>query len=471
MRGGTVLESTGCIWCVKDLLITLWVDIGLLRTDCSPDPTSAPCTDLLATPLEAFYNCSGHELVGLMDISTTTTPDPSITTPDPDTSTTTMAPSTCSVDLSWINWGNTFTQIMDWANTDSSPLLLVDCVGYGSTQLGLYSSEQNANSTCLTALQDFYGELRLLNLTDCYDGSIDTSNPMCASVLAGPLSRFAEAFGDDMDIMTGNPVPRCSTDQMTFIDDHYNPFAPMFAMALKAEQTGDPMVELSRLIEIYYSDGIGPNFYKYLEDLPCRECFIDFVSVATSADSACTDADEGVDGCHESQGVVIGLSVFYPNCPSCKDSIVEPLTTFIYCTGGAPLTTTYVDPFVRAMYPYNETGEPTCNDTIHDYSYYGFAKCALQNLDDLTGADALQCIQDDFVLGPDFRITSCEYAWANMTQTLHASSDFLAACAPDTISGEDCYSYFQNSLLSIFQAGIGDPDFNFGSSSPYLCDW
>ena len=67
------IDAIGCIWCVQGLIDSLWPNIDLVRSDCVPDPAATDCQDILATPLDAFRDCSGYDLENLMVPATTTT--------------------------------------------------------------------------------------------------------------------------------------------------------------------------------------------------------------------------------------------------------------------------------------------------------------------------------------------------------------------------------------------------------------
>ena len=382
---------------------------------------------------------------------------------------------TCSNNLTSVSLSTMFGKLVDWANNNTHPDNLQDCAGYATSPLGLFNASIdfaiNGSETCVQAFVDFYDGIKVMNLSTCYVSSVlSPNNPDCASMLAPPLANFGFTFGNGMDLKTGSDqIYRCDANNISGIENDFSPFAPMFAMALKNEQIGDPMVQLNRLIEIYYSDAPA-YFLAAIDDLPCKNCFYQFLVSATSSNNACFVNDEQTDGCYSSQAVVIGLDVFYPNCPACKESIATAHSDFIYCLGGV-LNDEYAAPIVRDMYAYNATATPKCNDTIADDSYYGFVKCALM-FPNATGDDALDCIQNDLVVGPDFRITPCQYAWGNMILGLPSTPGLNASCPLDGIEEGDCDDFMQTNSPSPredFRTNISNPDFTFGSSSPYTC--
>ena len=363
-----------------------------------------------------------------------------------------------------------FEFILGCAFLSPTPPDFTECNGYEATTLWLYNSSGYAEPSCVQPFVDLFADLSELCLESCFNASIASIyNSDCAPRLLTPLNNFAAAFGNEMDILTGTWHPRCNSTVMSDIDLEYRPYRALVAMGLKNEPIGDPMVQLNRLLELYYQDGDVP-FLKTLEVVPCGDCFAQFLQdVASTVEEACFVSNETLNGCHYDQAVVMGNDLFFPSCRACQNANDEAYARFILCAGGR-LTSNYMDPR-RPVYAYNETAEPKCNDTLWSSSYYGFAKCALQFPND-TGSDALECVKNDLVLGPDFRLTPCTYAWGNMTLALPSDSGFTGACAADNITGASCVQSLElgPSPLADFQAATSNPNFTFSNESPYTCN-
>ena len=361
-----------------------------------------------------------------------------------------------------------FEFMIKCAANDSSTTFLADCAGYNQTSIFAYSQRSGFNTSCLGAFSNFYGSVKNVCLDPCISGeNVTIFNTDCMTLLLSPLENFTTTLDNGYDLVTGVESHRCDPAALENLDLLYSPFPAMCAVGFANSSYGEHMLDLNRLIDLHYTNRTDLSFLGAVLELPCYDCFSQFMNSTGHVANSCSVNNEQVDGCHIAQSVAIGGNHYFPHCPVCQTALDEYIAMFMFCAGAA-LRTTYVEPI--AMNLFNITSYPHCVDSMRNSSYYPFAKCAVM-FPNPDGSDALTCLQNDMIAGPDFRVTSCSDPWKNFSIALSASVGFNESCPDDGLTSSECESFFNNSqgVLGSLRSDIGSNDFNLSSVSPYIC--